>query len=303
MISHFIRSKPTMSFWKALFGGAEETPEEEQTSNEAKRFDLMKYDGVKAMKSGQFDYALRCFEEALKMKDDLETHDYLSRTYVRLDRLDDALKELDVMARAEPTNTDVLLTMAHVAYMNEDYVLMTDACERCIAIESEQPTAYYLYAQAALGQGDMVNCIARLSKAIAIDGNHADARLLRSQTLLKMGDVKGAEEDAQWLAEHVGDQEDVLMLAAHIAHAQGNDDQAILIYNKVTELNPFHVEAYAERGKLYYDHNDKRHAEEDMKKVLELNPQQMADVSGDYSAEGVEQQMKRAYSMMNPFGI
>jgi hypothetical protein len=40
-----------------------------------------------------------------------------------------------------------------------------------------------------------------------------------------------------------------------------------------------------------------------MQKVLELNPNETADVNGDYSAEGVEQQVKRAYSNMNPFGI
>ena len=40
-----------------------------------------------------------------------------------------------------------------------------------------------------------------------------------------------------------------------------------------------------------------------MEKVLELNPNEMADVSGDYSAEGIEQQVKQAYSNLNPFGI
>jgi tetratricopeptide (TPR) repeat protein len=159
------------------------------------------------------------------------------------------------------------------------------------------------YAQAALGQGDLINAIARLTKAVALDAELADARLLRALTLLKMGDVNGAGEDSDWLMAHVGDHEDVLMLAARVAHARGNDDEAIHIYNKVTDLNPFYVEAYAERGKICFERGDKQQAEADMQKVLELNPQQMADVSGDYSAEGVEQKTKQAYSMMNPFGL
>ena len=40
-----------------------------------------------------------------------------------------------------------------------------------------------------------------------------------------------------------------------------------------------------------------------MQKLLELNPNELADVSGDYSAEGVEQHMKRVYSAINPFGL
>ncbi len=40
-----------------------------------------------------------------------------------------------------------------------------------------------------------------------------------------------------------------------------------------------------------------------MKMVLELNPQELAGVSGEYSAEGIEHKVKQAYSNMNPFGI
>ena len=57
-----------MGFWNVLFGGAELSPEEEKKAQEEKNFDLLKYDGVKAMKIGQADYAVRCFREALKLK-------------------------------------------------------------------------------------------------------------------------------------------------------------------------------------------------------------------------------------------
>ncbi len=292
-----------MNFLKALFGGSDENPEEEKTSKETKQFGLMKYDGVKAMKMGQWDYALRCFQEALKIQDDIEVHDYLSRVLIRLDRLDEALAELETLSAVEPDNIAVLQTMAHVAYMKEDYDLMEEKCQKAIAIDESVAGNYLLAAQAALGHNDLINAIARLSKALSIDELLADARLLRAQTLLGMGDVKSADEDTQWLLEHVRDQENVLLLAARVAHAKNKDDEAISLYGKVIEVNPFALEAYQERGKICFDRGDKKQAEEDMQKVLELNPQQMADVSGSYSAEGVEQQMKRTYSMLNPFGI
>jgi tetratricopeptide (TPR) repeat protein len=292
-----------MNFLKALFGGEEPNPEEEKKDAERKRFDLMKYDGVKAMKIGQWDYAVRCFEEALSMKEDLEVRDYLSHVLVRLDRMDEAIAQMNVLVEAEPENADLLLQAAHVYFMKEDYDGMAQMVEKVIALEPASAKAYYLYAQGTLKQGDLINGIARLTKAIALDEEMGDARLLRAQTLLQMGDVNGAAEDSQWLMEHVGEQEDVLLLAARVAHVQGNDDEAIHIYNKVVETNPFVVEAYAERGKICYDRGDKQQAEADMQKVLELNPQQMADVSGDYSAEGVEHKMKQAYSNLNPFGL
>lgn len=292
-----------MNLWKALFGGSEDTPNEDSPSAADKQFDLMKFDGIKAMKMGQWDYALRCFEEALKVREDLEVHEQMANTLIRLDRLDEALEQLQRLADAEPQNTAVLTTMAHVAYMKEDYVRMAEICQLAVGIAPSSAMAHYQWAQSALGQGDFVNGIARLTKAIALDDTFADARLLRAKTLLQMGDATGAQQDSEWLNEHIEEQEDVLLLAARVACAKGQIIDAISLYDKVIEQNPFALEAYQERGKLHYDQGHTKEAEADMKKVLELNPQQLADVSGDYSAEGVEQQTKRAYSVMNPFGI
>lgn len=97
--------------------------------------------------------------------------------------------------------------------------------------------------------------------------------------------------------------EDVLMMTARLAHAKGEDDVALTIYNKVLEQNPMLVEAYAEHGKICYDRGDYQQAQADMEKVLELNPQQMAAVSGDYSAEGVEHRAKQSRSNLNPLGL
>ena len=110
-----------MGFWKSFFGGEPENPEEEKKNAEDKNFDGFKYDGVKAMRMGQFDYAERCFREAMKIKDDLEVNDYLSQTLMRLGRLDEALAEMRIMINAQPSNAALLLQAAHVAYMLEDY--------------------------------------------------------------------------------------------------------------------------------------------------------------------------------------
>ena len=292
-----------MGFWKSFFGGEPENPEEEKKNAEDKNFDVFKYDGVKAMRIGQFDYAERCFREAMKIKDDLEVNDYLSQTLMRLGRLDEALAEMKIMINAQPSNAALLLQAAHVAYMLEDYDEMKKLCEQALSQNSELAMANYMLAQAVLGQGDMISGIAYLTKAISQNEQLSDARLLRAKTLLKMSDVKGASEDVVWLLEHTEADEDVLLMAARVAHLSGKDDTALDIYNKVIDLNPFQMDAYRERGQIRYEQGDKKGAEEDMQKLLEMNPNELADVSGDYSAEGVEQAMKRVYSAINPFGL
>ena len=291
-----------MGFWNSLFGG-ETNPEEEKRAADERNFDLLKYDGVKSMRIGQYEYAVKCFEKALETKEDAEVRDYLSRAFIRMGRLDDALAELKKLTMQEPDNIHLKMQAAGVAFMKEDYAEMTALCEQALAVDADNAMVHLFYAKAELGQDNIIQGIARLTKAIALEENLADARLLRGQTLLKMGDFNAASEDVAWLTEHTEESEDVLLLHARIEAAKGNADEAIRIYSQVIDVNPFQVDAFRERGKLRLEQGDKQGAEEDMKMVLELNPEEMADVNGEYSAEGIEQKTRQAYSNLNPFGI
>lgn len=295
-----------MGFFKSLFGGATESPEEKKREEESKNFDVLKYDGIRALNQGQAAYAVRCFEHALELRDDLETRDYLSQAYVRIGDLLPAYEQLQKLAEAQPDNQHILMRMAEVAYMMEDYGALSAACEKALLIDNENPVVHYLYARGCAGQGDDVNAIAMLTKAITLREDYADAYLMRGETLLKMGDVAGADEDVKWLVEHISDNEDILLLQARLEEAKGDTDQALLIYNKVIELNPFNVAAFRGRGALKLALGDKQGAEEDMRTVLELNPHEADGVNGQYTAEGTEdiaQKVQQAYRNNNPFGL
>ena len=291
-----------MGFWKTFFGG-EANPEEEKKNAEQRNFDLLKYDGVKAMRIGQFDYAVKCFQKALETKDDPEVHDYLSRAYLQQGRTDEALRELQLLLRQEPDNVNLMLQAASVAYLGESYSELAEMCERALAVDADNALAHLIYAKGELAQDNLVQGIARPTKTIALDERLVEPHLLRGQTLLRMGDVNGAEEDVAWLNAHVEPTEEVLLLGARLQHALGHDDEAVAIYAEVIDLNPFQIDAYRERGQIRFEQGDKQGAEEDMQKVLELNPQEMADVNGEYSAEGIEQKTRQAYSNLNPFGL
>ena len=292
-----------MGFWKTFFGGEPDSPEEEKKNAEAKNFDLLKYDGVKALRIHQTDYAIRCFREALKIKDDPEIHDYLQQAFVANGQLNEALAELQTMLSYSPDNVVVMLQAAHVAYMLEDFTQMTSLCQKALEVNPNIALAYYMLAQASLGKGDAINAVAQLTKSILLNEQRSEARLLRANILLRMGELKGAREDVDWLLNHTEDHEDVLMMAARVSAAEGKTAEAIKIYNKVEEMNPFQLDALRERGRLKMDSGDKKGAEEDMRKLLELNPGELEGATGEYQAEGVEKMMKRAYSPINPFGI
>lgn len=306
-----------MNIFRALFGGKEKSAGEEKQHEREKDFDVLKFDGVRALRSGETAYAIKCFTHALEMKDDLETRDYLSQALIRNDELLPAFEQLQKLAEAQPENEEIFIRMAHVAYMMEDYGAMTDACERALFINKDDPQVLFLYAQGCIGQGDQANAIAMLTKCITLsnqqpaDGNSHpsfanDARLLRGQTLLKLGEVAEAEEDAGILMEQVPGNEDVLLLKARIEEAKSDHAKAADYYNKVIEANPFCVDAFRERSAVRLAMGDHEGAEEDMQSVLELSPketQNSSDASSSSDLADIQRKVEQAYRDNNPFGL
>ena len=56
--------------------GGKKSSEEQQKKDERRKFDVLKYDGVRARGMGQLPYAIRCFEQALTLQADAETMHY-----------------------------------------------------------------------------------------------------------------------------------------------------------------------------------------------------------------------------------
>lgn len=292
-----------MGFWKIMFGGGLSDSDEEKRNEDERKFDLLKYDGVKALQMNQTDYAVKCFRETLKVKEDLETRDYLSQALIRLGRFDEALAELESMLSLTRQSPVISARMGHVAYMMEDYDRLEAIAHQAIEADAQNAHAYYMLAQASLGKESMAEAVAQLTQSLALDDAQENVHLLRAQTLMRMGAPANAADDAAWLAENAADEEDALMLLARFATMMGQNDEAENRFSQVIDQNPFNVDAYRERGRLRYERGDKQGAEEDVQKVLELCPEELDGVNGNYEAEGVEQMMKRAYTAINPFGL
>lgn len=290
-----------MNIFKRLFGVAQEekvpTKEELQAEN-SKNFDILKYDGVRALKTQRYDYAIECFRHALDINEDLEIHDYMSQAYLALSDLPNAYQHLQKLAEAQTDNINIFIRMAHVAYMMEDYSIMGTACEKALLIDKESPDALHLYANSCVGIGDVTNAVALLTKAVTVKPDYADAYLLRGEVLLKEERYDEADEDASWLLENYPGNEDVLMLKANIENSRSNDAVAMEYLDKVIDANPFRQEAYALRGELRRKAGDEAGAKEDIDYAAKLQEE-----SQEAGGESVEKKVKDAYANINPLGL
>ena len=313
-----------MGFFKSFFSGKPDNPMAEQEKARQKNFDIFKYDGIRAQRMGRQDYAIKCFNEALAIRDDFETRQYLAQAYVQTNQLPEARRQLEQMTRMEPEHASAFITLANLCYMMEDYPAMAEAAQKAIALEEGNAMAHYLLGKADNGQGDSLMCIAHLTQAIALKEDFTEARLLRAEALGKMQQRKEALEDLEAILAQDPDEESALLLRGQLAEAAGDPGKAEADYRRVTEVNPFNEQAFARLGSLYAAQGktteaialldeaielnpgssalyhergrakllggDKEGSMEDLKKELELNPQEAEKLNGEFDNKPLVQQ-------------
>lgn len=305
-----------MGLFKSLFGG-NNTPETEKEKNDKKKFEILKYDGIRAQRMSKLPYAIKCFEEAVAIDDELETLSLLATSYTQANRLDDARITLDRMATKDPEQVNTFLSLAGICYMQEDYESMNDACQKALALDNKNPISFYLAAKAAIGMKDDITAIAMLTKAIVLKEDYTEAYQLRAEVLWGMKQAKDAAEDIQKLLSLNPDDEQALLLKGEILavtdepeqaqeyfnqvlslnpfnekayllsgelHLTNKDfDKALAVYDEAIEINPNFAKAYHERGRIKLLKGDKDGSVEDMKKAIELAPENESTISGQYN--------------------
>lgn len=308
------------NFFKSLFSGKTENPEEEKQKNAKKNFEIFKYDGLRAQRMGRPDYAVKCFTEALAIEEDFETLGYLSQIYIQTVELTKAHEILHRMTELEPELPSTYLALANVCYMQEDYEDMATAAQKAIAIEEGSAMAHYLLGKAQHGLTNDLMTIGHLTKAITLKDDFMEARLLRAEALLKMQQYNEAMEDVDAILAQSPDEEAALLLRGKVKEATGQEAEAEKDYQDVAEMNPFNEQAYLylgqlfitqkklteaielfdeaielnpkfgaayhERGRAKLLNGDKDGSIEDMKKSLELNPKEGENLSGQFNNQG-----------------
>ncbi len=304
-----------MGFFKSLFGG-KQTPEETKEKTDKKNFDILKYDGIRAMRIGKLTYAIKCFEEATALQEDVETMQHQANAYARVNRLEDACGLMTRVTEIAPADPQSFQLLANLHYLKEDYAGMEQACQKALELDAQNPVNYFLSAKAAIGNKNALQAIAMLTKSIQLDEEFVEAIQLRAEVLWNLQQATEAHKDIEKLLEINPEDETALLLKAEILAVGNQTESALALTDEVLALNPFNekayilksniylkdkqydaaiavfdeaieinaqnAKAYHERGRIKLMKGDKEGSIEDMKKAMELAPENEADISGEY---------------------
>ena len=238
-----------MGLFSSLFSSKSAT-EDNEPQVDLKNFDLLKYDGIRALRIGKAAYATKCFTEALEIQEDFETMKYLMTAYNALNMNDEVLETLNEMVETgeEPVNT--LLTRANFLYMLERYAEATADCEQIIELEPDNFVAYGQLAKSELAVGNHTKAIAHLDKATNIKEDFTEGYTLRADIYLAMGKGNEALSDIEKVIELAPEEEVAYLLRGRIHEMMGNIEAACSDYQQALAWNPFNETAYLLAGQL-----------------------------------------------------
>ena len=196
------------NFFTSLFSSSKgEESAEDKVKNESKNFDILKYDGVRAQRINKMAYAIKCYTEALNIKEDFETMSFLVAAYTKTNELEKAIETLDRMIALEPERSDTRLARVNLLFMLDRDAEAATECDQVIELDPANPTAYFSRAKARKTTHDLLGTLADLTKAIALKEDFADAYLQRAEVLLQMGQAGEALPDAEKAIELAPEEE------------------------------------------------------------------------------------------------
>lgn len=246
--------------------------EEKSQKTDKKNFDILKYDGLRAQRMGRADYAVKCFENALKIEEEFETMGYLTQLYLGFNRPDDAQNLLRRMAEMEPDVAETFMALANVCYTQEQYAHAIEAGERAIALSPENAQAYYLMAKILWKTERSREAVEQLNIAIGKKNDFAEAVLLRAEIHLGMKQFEDAEKDITALLALNPEEEHAQLLYGKLKQATGHEDEAEKAFQQVIELNPFNEQAYIDLAGLFIAQKHLDKAITLLDEAVELNP-------------------------------
>ncbi|MDR2811009.1 MAG: tetratricopeptide repeat protein [Tannerellaceae bacterium] len=261
------------NFFKSLFSSSEaETSVDEQTKENRKKFDVFKYDGIRALRMGKVSYGVQCFEEALKIEEDIEVLQFLATAYAALHALDEALRVTHRLVELKPEDVNVLLARASLFNQAEKGEEAIADCLRVVALDASNPVAWYLMGKVKKSGNDLSGAIDDLTKAIDIKQDFVDACLLRAEILLELNRSDEALLEMEDLIDLAPEEEAVYLLRGRVNEHLGNLSAAADDYGQVVILNPFNEEASLLKGALLMKEGKWEEAVDFFDEVIELIP-------------------------------
>lgn len=259
-----------MSIFKKLFGGkqaaeAAQAPEQatadntDTSSREAlKQADTLKFDAIRAMRIGEFGFAIQALNKSLELAPRFETQYYLGMAYRRAGKPDEALAAFEAVLAEVPDHSLALTQRGQLLLARNDADGALADAMRVLTLteEDEQKRDAYKLAAEAHGHNEAwTEAVAVIDQALQLppEVELYSLLLLKARYLLRSQAYDQIEPVLQEVLKQNETEELVPLIRARIARDHNCADEARQLYHQVLDLDPFNVSAYTGLSDLISD--------------------------------------------------
>ncbi|KXB32857.1 tetratricopeptide repeat protein [Bacteroidales bacterium KA00251] len=225
---------------------AKEEAIKETRKNDKEEATLYKFDGVKAMRIGNFPLAIKFFEKALEVCPEFETRYYYTQALKGSNRQEEALVQYDVLLEEVPTHYAALVERADLLLQQDR---MEDSLKDCtLALEQseadeEKALCYRLLSRIHLALKHYTEAIENAEKALAIQEDDTVSALVKARALTYLPDRSAAIHYISEACQRFPLEERFLLYEAYLYEQYKEEEEATRLYKETLEVDPFNEEA------------------------------------------------------------
>ena len=223
---------------------------------------------------GDYDASLQTLNFAMKKTpSDPEIFYQRGLTYIKLNRLEEALKDLDSSIVLNPENASAWGERGHVRLMMKDFKAAVKDLEKSVAIYQKSPQAYYNLAYAHSKLGNKNAAIRYYTNALSLNPGYIEALMNRGVERIEIKDYQGAIADFSAYIRLKPDDPLIYVLRANAYDESGNYSQALTDYDKAISLKRNFLPAYLNKAIAHYRQNDFNQAWNNIIQAWQLDSQ------------------------------
>mgnify|MGYP000846013101 FL=1 len=224
--------------------------------------------------AGLSSKAINLYQYLLKLDDkDIETYILLGEEYVSTENYSSAVKVFKKALLISPTDESLLQNFAYAAQFLDDtessVLFLKKLCEKKPFSEQN----WIAYSNLLFNTENYFDAITALDLAIAINDKNADAYLSKAEAYISLENYSEAINCFHEALEIKPDEHIILFFLGDAYEKQNNFEKAIYYFKEATKKLEFFADAWLGLAMSYFEKNDFTNAEPNIKRAIELEPQ------------------------------
>lgn len=201
--------------------------------------------------------------------DNLEAHQFAAVLNVRNARLNEAQPHFEALIRASADSRDGgFLMISSILNREADVERATQAMGLILAQHQDNAYAHFVFANLAMRAGQFENAIAAADKAVQLDPDLTDARVMRARALQAKGDTDGALSEMRSLLKELPANHDLRLSYARMLVQAHQYEPALNEFERVSKARPDDTDLLYTMGLLSVEVGHYDRAERYLKRVL-----------------------------------